>query len=97
MGENHMQMHFPANTSKLDSLKIPNEPLPAGNLELTPAAVISCPLTLGKRKSRNENPALQNKPEVRGSRQSYDSIVEGLERELSLFTSRQPINNEEAA
>ena len=82
-----MQMHFPANTSKLDSLQIPNMPQPTGNLELTPASVISNPSTLGKRKSRYENPALQSKPEVRGSRQSYDSIVEGLERELSLFTS----------
>jgi hypothetical protein len=25
MGENHMQMHFPANTSKLDTYHIPNE------------------------------------------------------------------------
>jgi len=82
-----MQMHFPANTSKLDSIQISNELQPADNLELTPAAGISNPSTLGKRKSRYENLALQSKPEVRGSRQSYDSIVEGLERELSLFTS----------
>ena len=81
-----MQMHFPANTSKLDSFQIPNEPQPTGNLELTPP-VISSQQTLGKRKSRNENSALQSKPEVRGSRQSFDSIVDGLERELSLFTS----------
>lgn len=82
-----MQMHEPANTSKIDFLQIPIESPPAGTVQLTPAAVTSSPLILGKRKNRNENPALPSKPVVRGSRQSYDSIVEGLERELALFMS----------